>query len=286
MNSPSNQTPTNYLPITRSLTPLYVASLIVAVILAFVSAAGLLFQPEIYPTKELAQSFVATDLVNLVIGVPILLVSMWFARLGRLIGLLFWPGALFFIVYHFIVYVFAMPLSWMYLLYVTLLVLSSYTLIALVAGIDGKTVGERLNGRVPERLAGGVLASLGGLFLLRTLGEFANAIISQTALPDTELGVLIADGLLIPAWIIGGVLLWRYRALGYVSGAGLLFQGSMLFIGLLVWMILAPLMTGAPFILTDVIVILIMGLICFIPFGLFVRGVIASGQRDESKPTG
>ena len=249
-------------------------------------AAGLLLKSDIYPTEDLAQSFVVTDLVNLVIGVPILLGSMWVARRGKLIGLLFWPGALFFIVYHSIVYVYAMPFSWIYLLYIALLVLSVYTLIGLVASIDGRKVEQRLSGRVPERLAGGVLVGLGAFSLLRNLGVVAEAIFSQTTLPATDLGVMVSDFVLIPAWIIGGVLLWRRQALGYVGGTGLLFQGSMLFIGLIAWLILTPLMTGAPFALVDVIVVFIMGLICFIPFGLFVRGVIASEQRDESKPTG
>jgi len=272
MTSTNKTNPTSSLPITSGLTPAYATSLITALLLAVVSAAGLAFQSQIYPSAELARSFVITDLVNLVIGVPILLVSMWLTHRNRLIGLLFWPGALFFIVYHFIVYVFAMPLSWMYLLYITLLVLSVYTLIGLVACIDGRMVEKRLSGRVPERLAGGVLAGLGTLFLLRNLGVLAGAILNQTTLPRTELGVMISDFILIPAWIIGGVLLWRRQALGYVGGMGLLFLGSMLFIGLIVWLMLTPLITGTPFAPVDVIVICIMGLICFIPFGLFVRG--------------
>ncbi len=266
-------TPTESLPITRSLALAYISSLVVALLMATVSVAGLLYQTEVYPSQELAQSFVANDLVNLIIGLPMLLGSMWFARSGKLIGLLFWPGALFFSAYNAIIYVFAMPLDWAFLAYLMILVLCLYTMIGLLARIDGTAVQERLSGRVTERLAGGVLVGLGALFLLRTLGEFANAIVSQTALPDTELALLVADFLIMPTWIIGGVLLWRRQALGYVGGTGLLFQGSMLFIGLIVWMILAPLMTDAPFVLTDVIVIFIMGLICFIPFGLFVRGV-------------
>ena len=276
MTPTSDSTPTESLPISHSLSPAYVSSLIIVLLLTIVSAAGLFLQSEIYPTEELAQSFVVTDLVNLVIGLPILLISMWFTRRNKLIGLLFWPGALFFIVYHFIVYVFAMPLSWMYLLYITLLVLSVYTMIGLVASIDGSVVGERLSGRVPERLAGGVLVGLGAFFLLRNLAVLADAIFNQTTLPVTELGVMVSDFILIPAWIIGGLLLWRRQALGYVSGTGLLFQGSMLFIGLIVWLVLTPLMTGAPFAPVDVIVVAIMGLICFIPFGLFVRGVAKS----------
>ncbi|MEA3334962.1 MAG: hypothetical protein U9R25_03575 [Chloroflexota bacterium] len=273
MTPTNTTTPGDSLPITRSLTVAYASSLIVALLMAAVSVAGLLYRSDIYPSEELAQTFVANDVVNLFIGVPILLVSMYFARRGKLIGLLFWPGALFFIVYNTIVYLFAMPFNWAFLSYLALLALSLYTMIGLVASIDGKAVQQRLSGNVPERLAGGVLTGLGTLFLLRTLGELANAIVNQTAIPRTEVALLVADFLMIPAWVVGGVLLWRHQEQGYVGGTGLLFQGSMLFIGLIVFLLLAPIMTGAPFVLVDVIVVFILGLICFIPFGLFVRGV-------------
>jgi hypothetical protein len=84
----------------------------------------------------------------------------------------------------------------------------------------------------------------------------------------------VADLLTTPFWIIGGILLWRKLSLGYVTGAGLLFQASMLFIGLLVFFILQPLLTAVPFPVEDFAVIFGMGLICFIPFGLFARGII------------
>jgi len=47
---------------------------------------------------------------------------------------------------------------------------------------------------------------------------------------ETELALHISDFLITPAWIIGGVLLWRRKEFGYVIGLGLLFQASMLFI--------------------------------------------------------
>ena len=61
-----------------------------------------------------------------------------------------------------------------------------------------------------------------------------------------------------------------------LAGTGLLFQASMLFIGLIMILLLQPLLTGAAFILTDIVVTFIMGLVCFIPFVLFVRGVVRS----------
>jgi hypothetical protein len=246
--------------------------------MAAASVAGLIFGADVYPAEDLRQSFVPTDVANLFIGVPILLGSMWLAQRSRLIGLLLWPGALFFVLYTYLVYVLAMPLNVAFLLHLALLTLSAYTLTGLMASIDGEAVQKRLTGSVPERVAGGVLAGLGLLFFLRVLVVLVSALASQTPVAETELALHVSDFLTAPAMVLGGVLLWRRSRFGYVTGLGLLFQESMLFIGLILVLLLQPLLTGAPFALVDVIVILVLGLICFVPFGLFVRGVVATDR--------
>ena len=276
----TNQKDTAKLPIRRNLTLAYVISLVVAAVMAVASVAGLLYQTIIYPTDELIQSFVPNDVVNLIIGLPILLGSTWLVRRGKLIGLLFWPGALFYVLYTYIVYVFIMPLNVAFVLHLTLVTLSAYALIGLVASIDGQAIRQRLTGAVPERAGGGVLAGLGILNFVRVTGVMVNALISQTPVAAEELALHITDFMIAPALVIGGVLLWRREALGYVTGLGLLFQASMLFIGLLFILILRPFMVGAQFVLSDVLVISAMGMVCFIPFGLFVRG--AASKRHPS----
>jgi hypothetical protein len=47
----------------------------------------------------------------------------------------------------------------------------------------------------------------------------------------------------------------------------------MLFVGLLVYFILQPFVAGTTFPLVDFGVILSMGLVVFVPFGLFLRGI-------------
>jgi hypothetical protein len=250
----------------------------IVILMAITSIAGLISRTFIYPTDELVQSFLPNDVVNLFIGLPILLGSMWLTWRGKLIGLLFWMGALFFVFYNYIGYIFAIPLSWAFLLHLILAVLSAYTLISLIASIEGESVHQKLKGAVPEKFAGGVLAGLGLLFMLRVIGVLAGAIFNGVDLPRTELAVNVADFFIAPAWIIGGIQLWRRQIFGYVTGLGLLFQGSMLFIALIIFLLLQPLLTSAPFAIVDVIVIFVMGLICFIPFWLFVRGVISNGM--------
>jgi hypothetical protein len=84
--------------------------------------------------------------------------------------------------------------------------------------------------------------------------------------------------LLSPAWVIGGVLLWQRKALGYLGGVGLLFQASALFVGVIVFVLLQPLLTAAAFDLEAVIVLTAMALPCWIPFGLFLRGIVRTEE--------
>lgn len=260
--------------ITQNLTLAYVGSLIIALLLTVASVAGLLYPDRLYPTEELRQSFMATDVVNLCIGLPILLGSMWFARRGRLLGLLFWPGALFYVLYHYIVYAFALPLNWGFLLSLLLLALSAYTMTSLVASIDGEAIQQRLTDNVSERIAGGALTVSGIAFALLALGTIANGVVNRTLIGESELALQVADFIVSVGWIIGGVLLWRRESLGYVTGAGLLFQASMLFVGLLIYFALQPVLTATPFPVVDFVVILGMGQICFVPFGLFIHGIV------------
>lgn len=91
-----------------------------------------------------------------------------------------------------------------------------------------------------------------------------------------DVGVSIADTVLSALLFIGGILLFRRKPLGYANGMGLLFVASTLFIGVILIVLLQPLLTEAPFVMEDLIVLSGMTLICFIPTGLFMRGVLSA----------
>jgi hypothetical protein len=279
----SERAGSNNLPVTRSLRWAYLSSLFIAALTAIASIAGLLYPDTVYPTAELQHSYLTNDIFTLILGLPILLLSMWLAWRGRpieigLIGLLFWPGALFYGLYNYTAYLFGMPFQGLFFLYLVIVVLSLYTLIGLIAVIDGESVKHRLTGHVPERLGGGVLILFGVAYtLLATVMIISNLTgQAQPGLAQSELAVFVADFFMAPAWVIGGVLLWRREPLGYVGGTGLLFSASMLFIGVISIVILQAMQSGAPFPVADVLILLGMALICFIPFGLFVRGILKS----------
>lgn len=269
------------LPVKDGLKMAYFLSLIIACLFASASILGIFFGSTLYPTDELLSNFISNDVVNLIIGFPIILASIFLAMRSKLVGLLFWPGALLFVVYNYLIYVLAMPLNWIFLLYLTLVVSSVYTIIFLAKRIDATKIQQQLTGVVHERISGAILVAMGILFMLQAGGAMINAFINQIQVTGIDFAVHIADFSISPVLVIGGLLLYQRKEFGYASGLGLLFQASTLFIGLIAFMIIQPLLTQTPFLTVDILVVFIMGLICFIPLTLYIRGVIS---KDNSSP--
>ncbi len=271
------------LPIKGNLKLVYILSLLITCLFAFASVSGILLGPTIYPTEELRNNFTANDVVNILIGLPVILVSIVLTLRGRLVGLLFLPGSLLFVVYNYMIYVLAIPLNWTSLFYVLLIIPSVYAIIKLFTLINGKKIQQRLTGLVHEKISGAILVALGLLFMFQAFGAMIDPIINQLQITGIDLAVHISDFAISPFLVIGGIQLWRQKAFGYVSGLGLLFQASMLFIGLIFFLIIEPLLTTTPFLLVDIIVVSIMGLIGFIPLTLFIRGVNSKNNSSTLK---
>jgi hypothetical protein len=266
------------LPVTRDLTFAYALSSAIALLVAVAAFGGLLFRHTIYPSDELIKGFLPVDVFHLVAGLPVLLGAMWLARRGRLIGLLSWPGSLLFLLYSYVSNLIGVPFGALFLPYLLLVTLSAYTLIGLIASIDSAAVRRRLEGHVPARAAGGLLAVLTGLFILLAVGGIASALVDDADPGPLELMLWIADlGTIAPACLAGGVLLWRREALGYVAGAALLLAYAMLFVGLVPVMIFSPLYDGSPLELVGIAMMLALGLACLALYGRFARGARAPG---------
>jgi len=271
------------LPVTRKVTLAYASSLVIALIMAVTSAAGLLLQTDLYPAGEPLYAFMATDSISLVVGLPVLLCSMWLARRGKLLGLLCWPGALLYVLYIHVTKAIGVPFGVWFLPYLVLVMLSAYTVIGLVSSIDGEKTRKRLAGAVPDKLAGGILFGISVLFFLVAVSQIIEGLNEQTQVGASEISHWIADGAtLCPVWLMGGLLLWRRQALGYVAGAALLLLGSILFIGVIPVMVFSATYTNSPIDVGGIIQMLVMGMICFVPLGFFVRGILRSDHNIMS----
>src|ERR1700693_5174162 len=101
-------------PLKGDLTLACRTSILIALLMALVSVAGLAWGPPSLSGIDhdrafgvsastagiLVPGFLVQDLFNLVVGLPILVGAMWLARRGSLLRLVLWAGALFLLSFH------------------------------------------------------------------------------------------------------------------------------------------------------------------------------------------
>ena len=287
------------LPLERDVTLAFRTSLLVALLVAVVSAAGLASGTSLSAVDAnralgvsasaggiLVPGFLVQDLFNLGAGLPMLGGALWLARRGSLFGLLLWPGALFSLAYTYLHDLVDAPFSALFLGYVAIVALCAWTTIGLVASIDGASVRQRLAGVVKPRLVGGVLVGLALLTAGQDAGgAMATALAGGTPIDPLARGVWVADLTLgVPAMLIVGGLLWRRASLGYVAAAGLLLSFGTTSVVIAGMLALQPVSTGAPIDGATVTGLLLFGAVSLAPLVLFARGNAPQPAHAELSP--
>ena len=173
-------------------------------------------------SAEVAPQGIAQDYVTLLIGVPLLLISLYAARGGSLKGRFLLAGVL---GYFFVTYLFYTVMAMyneMFLGYVFLAGASFFSFILTVLSFDSKSLPSSFGPATPVKATGGFLIfnslAIAMLWLSTVVPPLLNgSIVPLQAEHYTTLIVQGLDlGILLPAAIIVAVLFIRKRPLGYL----------------------------------------------------------------------
>lgn len=107
MNSNGNES----FPLVKGYRPIQTLTIIAASLMVILSGLGLAVPDQIYPDPEMANEFLTNDLVNLVIGLPLFLISLVSFGRKKIISPLL-PGALIYTIYNYFAYLLGKPLDW------------------------------------------------------------------------------------------------------------------------------------------------------------------------------
>jgi hypothetical protein len=202
--------------------PAYISSLITAAAVTLASVLGVARAADgLYDTSESVLVSRGADVANLVVVVPVLLLTMWRAWRGSLTGLLLWLGTAFYVVYAYLPYLIGAPFTPLVFAYVVVFLGAALTLIWLATAVDAGRVREELVG-APARAIGAILAVIA---ILAYAGLTATAVdaLGSSITEAAWRGHWVADWTLgTPVLLLGGVLLWRRTAFGYVLAPALL----------------------------------------------------------------
>jgi len=202
---------------------LRILTILLALSLAIVSVAGA-FLAETYArdAASMEAQGVGQDLVDLLVAVPLLLVSFYHAAKGNRLFTLIYGGTLFYILYSFIIYCFGVHFNQFFLLYCLTLSLALYAFIILFSDLRVRKP-ELWFEKAPVNLVSVYMIVIACVFYILWLKSIVPAIIHNEVPKDVADYALLVNPVhvidlvfALPGLIVGAVLIRRNLGMGYI----------------------------------------------------------------------
>jgi hypothetical protein len=202
----------------------------IALLVAIASVAGLAI-PAIY-AKELpswAAQGMGQDAINLLVVVPLLVVTYVRMVQGSFAAWLVWLGGVIYLAYSYVLYAFFVHFGPLFPIYVAVLGLSFYAFLGSVLSVPREHLVKTFESLRPPRAIVALLLVEGTAFSALWLGDIARAIASaRTPESATALGFVVNPvhvldlAFALPAMIVTAVLLLRQNPYGWLFAVPLL----------------------------------------------------------------
>jgi hypothetical protein len=197
---------------------------------ATVAGAGTFFVPGILTgPAAMNGSARGTALVVLLVAIPALVSATLITRWGSERAVLVWLGATGYLLYNAVMFAFATPFNELFLVYVAMLSLAIWTLVAVLRSVDVARVASRWRPVVPVRPVAVYLWAIAGLNTLAWLATILPALAD-----DEPAAFLAGTGLTtnpvyvqdlafwLPLMALVAAWLWRRTGWGYLLAGSLL----------------------------------------------------------------
>lgn len=259
---------------------LFFNSYLSAITMMATSLISILYPDEAYTSSSLIELYLPTDYVNLYVATPLLLALTYFASKDSLAALLSLPGALLYPVYIYIYYLVGIPYRVFFILYLILVTLSLYTLILLFSVLDYSVLVPIIKDCIPQKLESLLLLLISSIFLLNQFAGMLILGIEGRVVSTYIIGQWMADFIVfgIPMFL-GGILLLKSYNTGYAFVSGLLYLSSFSFLALIPIMITQSVMQESLIDVSGILIVGVVGLLCYIPYIYF--NLIKIHQKDR-----
>jgi hypothetical protein len=210
--------------IERTHNPMLWSTIAIALLVALTAVAGI-FWPATYARETLYSKAggIASDLVDLLLVVPILLISGIKGYRGSVPARLAWLGTLGYLLYNFVLYAFGVHFNALFLVYCATLSLCFYAVVFSVPFIPIEQIAQTYSPRAPRKTVAIAFLVVAIPYAAFDLSEIIPTLLAgrvpQSAIQlNTPVNFVHALDLmfLLPALCITAVLLFRRKASGYV----------------------------------------------------------------------
>ncbi|WP_425449050.1 hypothetical protein [Dethiothermospora halolimnae] len=181
-------------------------------------------------SKSMVAQGKAQDIVTLVIGIPLLIISLYLSLKKSLKGKLLLTGTLGYFLYTYMSYVFLWMYNPFFIIYVILMSISFFAFILLMVSFDLERLPSYFSKKLPIRFLGGFQIFFAIAISMLWIKRILTPIINETTIVGLEhyttLVIQAMDlGFLVPAAFLSGVLLLRKKPLGYLLSSIIIMKG-------------------------------------------------------------
>ena len=219
-------------------TPLYF-SIPLSISLLISSVSGL-FIKSVYSreTANWAVQGAGQDIMNLLL-IPLLLISAYRIKTKVKTSLFLWLGCMFYLLYSFVIYSFAIHFNALFLVYCTNLGLSVYAIITVLFQTDLAEIKSRFDEKKSYLTASAFLICMALLFAMlwlkeiipALLGGIVPATILESGIPVNPVHVLDL-AIFLPAFFVSAFLLYKKHPAGYLFVPSLLMFAAIMAISI------------------------------------------------------
>ncbi|HET9907763.1 MAG TPA: hypothetical protein VFQ23_14020 [Anaerolineales bacterium] len=203
-----------------------------------------------YDTVNSSSQEIATDIVTLLIGIPLLITGIFLSRQGSLRGQLLLTGALGYFLYTYGAMCFLTAFNPLFLVYVALFSLSLFGFILSISNLDVEEIARHISSGFPRRAVAAYFMIVAIFLTLAWIGLVASPSLTWSPPVGLESAITMVIqaldlGVIVPTSFITATLLFRKLPWGYALSSVLLLK--ILTMGAaLIAMIIAQRLAGVP----------------------------------------
>jgi hypothetical protein len=229
----------------KSAHPYYILSAFTAILLLIASGGSFILKDIYVPfvPARLIPLAHGQDLLSL-LAVPVLIMSIISARRNSLRGLILLPGILLYIAYAYALYAFGAIYNGFFFIYIALVGLPIYSMLGVATHIHGEAYRTHLKPHFPAKVISLYLISAAVLIIPVWRGFLLRAILTGTLSEGINTVYVLDLALLLPAFIVVAIQLWRRQTFGYLLSGILLVKAVTLGLSIVLGMVLAFMQQG------------------------------------------
>ena len=173
----------------------------------------------------------AQDIVTLLIGIPLLVLSLIWANRNSIKGKLLLTGTIGYFLYTYASYSFLLTYNKFFLLYVALMSISLFSFVLNITSTELKNLENKFKLKFPKKYIGIFTITIGIFISFLWLSMIISSLGNTPAVLEhyTTLVIQAMDlGLIAPVAILSGIMLLKNMSLGYLLASVIIIKGATL----------------------------------------------------------